>query len=337
MIAERSAWNPSRTRIHTDLVILRDDGRLETRRVPGGEVDGLAMIQFHVGPAGTVVGWVPARSARSDAPLRWEASCVYITPDAPGTTDIPGDGELTILQEVLDHWEQATASCGYLTFRMDEPAAKEVGYDGVNVIKYRHDTWGRPASGDDPAETYDPQAAALTTLFYEPESGIIRDADIEMNAVNFAVGVCSAAGVCETEGQGSVSDLANTMTHEVGHLVGLDHTCWDMAGAAPVDGDGNVVPDCFPVGSLTPEIVDATMYNYQDPGEVKKATLEADDIDGFCAGYPKAEDPGFCERALDGDDGWCAVATPAPLRRAPVPPWLLLAAGLALAALARRR
>ena len=42
---------------------------------------------------------------------------------------------------------------------------------------------------------------------------------------------------------------------------------------------------------------EATMYSYQECGEVSKASPEPDDIDGMCAIYPIADDPGECRAA----------------------------------------
>jgi len=97
----------------------------------------------------------------------------------------------------------------------------------------------------------------------------------------------------------------------------------------------SVVPNCFSA-SLPPEVTEATMYNFQDSGEVKKATLEQDDLEGVCGAYPTASDPDVCERALESDDGWCSVAPHAqdrPWTRL----WPLALLGLVLAATRRRR
>jgi hypothetical protein len=351
VLARHSAWNASRTRIYTDLLIQADDGSWKMKRVPGGEVGDVGMVVFELRPPGAPpsdaekygVEFVRSRSGETGALLRWEKSCVFLTPDAAGSSDIAGDGELAIIQAVADHWMGATQSCSYLNFIIDTPAPAETIFDKQNVIKFREDRWGRPASGNDPEECYSAQAAALTTVFYvnaagSPNDGLIRDADVEINAVDYAVAACSAPGVCETSGQGSVSDLANTLTHELGHLVGLDHTCWDQPGVPPTDDQGLPVPSCG-VGVLPPEITDATMYNYQDPGEVKKATVEQDDVDGWCAVYPAANDPGTCIREGEtvDDGGMCAVAAGRAPGAGGAAGWWLVAGVVSLAAASSRR
>lgn len=331
-----SYWNASRTRIYTIL----PDGT----RVPGGQVGDIRMIQFPlvVGPGGVMVDFVRSRT-RSGGPLRWEKSCVFITPDAAGSADVPGDGELQALDRVLASWEAATQACSYLTFEREPPVEIEVGFDGKNVIKYRGATWCRPATMEDPEECYNPQAAAITTLFFidrpmEADDGVILDSDIELNEVNFATALdCDGAMGCQTQGMGTLSDLENTLTHEIGHLIGLDHTCFDgTTPEPPVDDTGATIPPCEPEADLSLEIREATMYNYQSPGETKKRTPEQDDIDGVCAIYPLADDPGSCRPVdIDGQDGCCAVAGRPPAGRTGSGVWLILAA--AVLALVRRR
>ncbi|MBI4508311.1 MAG: hypothetical protein HY698_01660 [Deltaproteobacteria bacterium] len=314
VLAERTSWNEARNFIYTELTIERDDGRVETIRIPGGVVGDVGMVQFDLRVGGMPVGWDPVlvnyvrTRTKSGTPLRWAKSCVHVTPDEPGTTDIEGTREFEVVQQVLSHWETATMACSYLNFVLKEPSPGEVGFDGVNRIKFRENTWCRPATSKKPEECYDSQAAAITTLFFRDkpgasDDGIVLDADIEMNAVHFAVAVNG-----QTLGQGDgISDLANTLAHEVGHLVGLDHTCWDGNGTRPTDHKGVAVPSCFPVDALPAEVKDATMYNFAESAETKKATLEKDDIAGFCGIYPIASDPGKCEPALDDNSGWCNV------------------------------
>ncbi len=241
------------------------------------------------------------------APLYWSSGCVFIVYDAAGTSHLAGDVEFGIMNGVYARWRADTQSCAYLTFEIQSPEEHEVGYDRRNVIKFRETKWCRPATDDDPEECYDSSAAALTTLFFVEDdsssrNGEILDADIEFNAINFAIsyqGSSLGSASC-------LSDLANTLTHESGHLMGLEHTCWTGTGTRPVDSDGNLVPSCS--GALPAEITDSTMYNFQDCGETKKISPEQDDIDGVCAIYPLAEDPHECKPVGGNNPGCCVVA-----------------------------
>ena len=335
-LRRRTIWDDAHRTIVTDIVFERDDGRVEIVRRTGGSVDGIGMVQlplYEVG--GTItVDYVATRAPKSGTPLRWAKACVYITPDAAGTRDLVGDTEFQIIDTALTTWESATRGCGYLHFIREAPEAGEVGYDGVNSVKFRETRWCRPATANEPEDCYDSQAAAITTLSFvdllgEENDGIILDADVEINAVHFAV---SHEG--KSFGDGKKSDLTNTLTHEFGHVIGLDHTCWDRPGTPPTDGKGNPAPLCQPLSALPPAITEATMFNYAPPGDVAKSTLEKDDVDGFCSIYPLEADPNVCAPALGFLDPGCACTLVAPKDKTPQPAVILLAVALLVA---RRR
>lgn len=237
----------------------------------------------------------------------WKSGCAYLSVATEGSSQINGDREFEIVDAVLGHWHDTTRSCSNFTLINEGPDDREVGLDGINLIKFREDFWCRPANGDDPQECYDQAAAGLTTLFFVDDSGSDRngeiiDADMEFNGVNFAL----AADGATNGTQDCEADLANTLTHEVGHFLGLDHTC-RANGPALLDHLGNPVPECGGAG-IGPEITEATMYNFQACGETKKATLESDDIAGMCSIYPAETHTQSCKRANIKPAGCCSVA-----------------------------
>ena len=69
----------------------------------------------------------------------------------------------------------------------------------------------------------DPEILALTYT-WSNSSGEIVHFDIELNAENFTWG---------TDGSGEKHDLQNTLTHEFGHAIGLDHSSIEEATMAP--------------------------------------------------------------------------------------------------------
>lgn len=98
---------------------------------------------------------------------------------------------------------------------------------------------------------------AITTINWD-EQGRVTDADITFNGRDFTFSVTEAF-----PGPGPV-DLQDVMTHEVGHLLGLDHT--------PLVGPTSIRPTMNPFAS-------------QDgPGLAR--TLEPDDTAGATALYP---------------------------------------------------
>jgi hypothetical protein len=326
VVASRTYWRGDR--IVTESTLRLADGSQRVILQPGGTVDGIGMRvipsepllrpgdQADVELAGPWLrrvraltpGALPFVRTTNDfgTPLKWASGCVFVTYDAAGTTHVEGTSEFAVMDAVFAQWRGDTDQCSYLEFDIGDPVEHETTFDRTNIIKFREDRWCRPAIGDEPEECYNPDAAALTTLYFVEDEdsdrdGEILDADIEMNAVNFAISVDGAT----LGGPSCDADLAGTLTHEVGHLIGLDHTCWTNTGTRPVDDQGNPVPSCL--GILPPEITEATMYNFQECGETKKSSPEADDVAGVCAIYPIAEDPMSCEPVPPPKDGCCST------------------------------
>ena len=250
--------------------------------------DSVGVVQWRHEP-GAVVAYTPTVTSGGTR-LRWAGSCVFLRPDAAGTIDIPGDEEWTILGAAGQAWQDAGVACGYLRFQLEAPEAGDVGLDYVNRVIVRHTQW-----------SHDAGAIGLTTVFFvdrpgDPADGTILDADIELNAVDYALAVCDGnPGGCVTTGTGVIADIGNVLAHELGHAIGLDHTCWSGdPSMAPLDDDGQPVPPCVPPGSLPPGVADTTMFPFSDPEEIKKRSPEADDIDGYCGLYPTSADPMMC-------------------------------------------
>src|SRR5205823_1096270 len=116
-----------------------------------------------------------------------------------------------------------------------------------NTVKFRTDRWCHPDDDQQKGVCYSAQAPAITTVFYidhgKSDDGTILDADIELNDLDYTFVVLPAGGTARP-GTTSV-DLENTLTHELGHLQGLDHTCKDAAmPPTEVDQNGNTPPAC---------------------------------------------------------------------------------------------
>ncbi len=265
-------------------------------------------------------------------PLYWQSGCVYLTIDKAGTSHVTGDLELTVIKQVLAHWRESVASCSYMELVPEERDGVEVGFDGVNVVKFRDESWCRPGADGEGEECHPADAAGITTLTFinAPDSdryGEILDGDIELNgATRFSI---SVEGRTDGPPERCLADLANTFTHEVGHLLGLDHTCRFSGEPMREDSEGNPVPQCS--GSLPGEILDATMHPSQTCGETKKATLEADDRDAVCAVYEVDTDPNQCKRvSLTTKKSWCTIAPDGGSRGSLLATFVLLLGALAL-------
>jgi len=145
----------------------------------------------------------------------------------------------------------------------------------------------------------DRSTVALTTVLYDPSTGRLFDADMEVNGWDGVAGPLSSGTAsaphgyyftcdtqagrppCTTYGQADCNgfDLRNTVTHEAGHVVGLAHPCGD-AGTPSCDAP-------LPPWETVP-YAERTMYPSTTLGETSKRALSPDDVAGVCAAYPVA-------------------------------------------------
>jgi hypothetical protein len=337
VITTQARWTDDQQRIVTDAVVETDTGDRVTVSELGGMLDGIGQISMP-GPmllepgmrvdvdahdAATLAGAHMlvvddanlVRIADSGAFVRegptpsfnylfWPNGCIFMSYDAAGTTELAGDTEFPIMDGAMATWNTGIATCGYMKMMSaGKVTGHEVGKDYINLVKFREDKWCIPASGSDPERCHNAAAAGITTVTFvkhpgNSDDGAILDADVEINGVNFAI---SSNG--QSLGSGCHADLANTITHEFGHVLGLEHTCVTSADPPRTDGAGNPVPTC---PTTDPVITEATMFPYQVCDETKKSSLSDDDIAGACSIYPESKDPGTCAPATD--PGGCCSA-----------------------------
>jgi MYXO-CTERM domain-containing protein len=216
--------------------------------------------------------------------------------DSLGTPDISGTAAFDAIRKSLQTW--SAVSCSDLAFP-EEPlstakADRVVGYfqgaTNHNLILFRTQACRDVVPAGDPCLTqggcgnaYDCWDAshggdgviATTTTTSNRLTGQILDSDIELNDAPGANGTkftftavdglpCDPMNPSQT---GCVRmDVQNTLTHETGHSLGLDHS-----------------PD--------PR---ATMYASAPFGETSKRVLGTDDIQGICALYPRGANSVSC-------------------------------------------
>jgi hypothetical protein len=226
--------------------------------------------------------------------LRWPTSCMSFDPQADGSPrrGLDADTVSDVVGLAFAPWLAANCGGGHPpltvgTFgpvacdQVENPDPKHpYEYDrskekGANVVMFRDDVWPYTGSLD---------AYALTTVTYNRDTGVILDADIEVNSADFDITVGNT---------GTGTDLQSVLTHEVGHFLGMAHAA---------------------TANLT-----ATMRSNWDGNGTDLRTLTDDDEAGICDAYPPGlKLPSDCEPLnglasechvpADKPEGGCALA-----------------------------
>jgi len=287
----------------------------ETSRVSG--TLGRVSIRCRVVGAITGVAMVLLAGARdADAYVRYQTdtgttfalmpSClplpIVVYPDTFPQLTIP---EVTsAVTGAAAAWSAGANPCTFIDVEVTAasgPAARATN-DRRNAIIPRSTSWCRLAvtGSCDPTVPYDPAALALTSVSARTSTGEIVDADIEINAFHFLW----ADRVAHPE-LTDRHDLQNAVTHEIGHLLGLEHSCFSGGGATrPNDHAGQPIPDC---ANASASVAATTMFPSSLPGDVERRTLAPDDQAAVCGIYPAAATPcppgAACTCPPPGTDG----------------------------------
>jgi hypothetical protein len=232
------------------------------------------------------------------APMFWNKTILNITAftgDPP--TGLTSSEMLAAARGAADQWGRNYLACTSLEIRVNgslEPDGT-AQLDGTSQMSFRRDEWCKqPRAESDPC--YDPFALAVTSVFARKVDGEILDADIELNAVTFEWADLSK----HPELRQSAQDLQNTLTHEFGHFIGLDHTCsLSVARAGQTDDKGQPVPTC---SRASESVRETTMFAAVIPGDMDRRTLADDDQRAVCTVYPPLDTD------LQGDSGGCLAS-----------------------------
>ncbi len=234
-------------------------------------------------------------------------------------------------------WSSSRISCTkmFVSVSGSFSSSRYVENDRVNAIQFRTDFWGRNAKAIDDRVDYPRNALAITSVFANRTTGVIVDTDVEINNKGPQWGDVVANP--QLLRSNNAHDLQNTLTHEFGHVVGLDHTCDGGGQSNLVDHRGQAVQSC--PGPL--EVQETTMAAIVEPGDVHRRTLAADDELAMCQMYPADGQPACSADGggnSDGDsDGGCMMAASSGKQRPGAVPVIAALTGLALWWARRRR
>lgn len=186
-------------------------------------------------------------------PLFWRNSCVGYSVQRGASRQVAFEDAANGISRAFTKWTGAscpTEGTGRSRVSIDvrdlgPVDCGEVNYNqsgaNQNVIVFRDEKWPHSDSNN---------TLALTTVTFNPETGEIYDADMEVNTHDQRVTLVDPV---PPDGY----DFASIATHEAGHFLGIAHS-----------GDNR-----------------ATMFANYTPGATAMRNLTSDDVAGICAVY----------------------------------------------------
>ncbi len=259
--------------------------------------------------------------------LRWQVSAGTrgrVTYVQSSTGDpVLGSGAFDAVSRSAQTWEAQLQACGNLDLlEGTRSSSRSIGYvsggSNENLVLFRSRLCSVVVPSGDGCiaastcgNVYDcwdhgDAVVALTTSSYEVSTGIVVDADVELNAATATPTIvdsppCSPGAVSTSC---VANDVQNAMTHELGHFLGLAHS-----------------PDPA-----------STMYASEPLGETSKRVLDAGSKQFVCDVYPSGRASTDCAAAPGPSSGGSSGCSTAPDPGGLAPGALLL-----LTVLAHRR
>ncbi len=186
-------------------------------------------------------------------PLFWRNACVGYSIQRDASHQVSYDDASQAITRAFTRWTSATCPTDGTATSRASIDVRDLGpvdcsivqynqdFPNQHVIVFRDDNWPH----NDVNNTL-----ALTTVTFNPDTGEIYDADMEVNTFQQRVALNDPV---PSDGY----DFASIVTHETGHFLGLAHS-----------GDSH-----------------ATMFAHYQPGATAMRNLTSDDVGGICAIY----------------------------------------------------
>jgi uncharacterized protein (TIGR03382 family) len=246
---------------------------------------GLLALAAASASAQPFIRTVAAEGSSGTICVAWSNRTFVYHVDNAGSVKTPGDTEFTAIDSAFASWQAVSDGCSDFQFvrgpRVINPKVG-LGTQDTNVLTFRDTSCGDIVAPNDPCladgscgnvhQCWDHSAGTigLTTSTFSTKTGVIYDSDIEFNAADFLFTTVSSPP-CQPGKEATTcvaTDVQNTATHEIGHVVGLDHVpdpTSTMAASAPV-------------------------------GEISKRTIDQGTQQGFCQTYPAGQPPTPCDQ-----------------------------------------
>ncbi|MCA8980904.1 MAG: IPT/TIG domain-containing protein [Planctomycetes bacterium] len=195
------------------------------------------------------------------APLRWASpSAISVVIHSTGSDDIDDDSHVTALRNAIDSWNAVEGTSARLVEDTNPTnmALGDYASSAHHVLRFDESN----QSGYFPLGS---STVAITPVWFL-SNGLITDADVLFNGQG-----CGFT----TSGEFGYYDVQDVATHELGHLLGLDHS--GQAGSS--------------------------LYPYVDPRVILHRSLSRDDEQALRAIYPSGSHASFSGSVVRESDG----------------------------------
>jgi hypothetical protein len=160
---------------------------------------------------------LPASS--QERQIRWAAESIQIALSTsltePSPAIKPESDVLGAVKRALDSWSYAANVTFVEVASKAQSVSPTNSGDGVSLITVA-------ATAENLALFGEGNTTARTRVFYDPDKGVINEADIVINPFPFSGD--GTALQFSTDGTPGTYDLESTLAHEIGHLLGLNHS-----------------------------------------------------------------------------------------------------------------
>jgi hypothetical protein len=189
----------------------------------------------------SALAWVPSTVSSSLTQTKWAGGSVSYRYNASHGSNITGTNTdvTNVVLNSFAQWQQVSNTSLTINNLGTTAITQKSSSDGVNAVLFQ----------DSASQGLIGGALAVTFTSFNASTGTFADADIIFNMSQpFAAGPVTSGRF----------DLESVLTHEIGHLLGLDHT----------------------------DVLSATMFQSTPFAVDSQRTLSADDIAGLRATYP---------------------------------------------------
>lgn len=266
----------------------------------------LAFALVFVALLGAAAAHVRLISTSTGSGLKWSSPThVSIVIQAVGSDDLSDGSHTSALRNAIAAWNDVANSKIHLVEDTDSVERSRTDWQANDLHLILFDE--NDDSGYFPLGS---GTVAITPVWFQSD-GTIIDADVLFNGNGFSF---------TTDGQGGAFDVQDVATHELGHLIGFDHSGWAGATMYPYvspvvvehrslsEDEIHALHHVYPVGGFAS--ITGTVRRASDSTRVAGAHVVARAVDGRTLASALATSNGdFTLRGLTAGD-WTLYATP---------------------------